>query len=413
MDTLIERCAGLDIHRDTVVACVRVPGKGRRRDQEVRSFSTTTAGLLRLIDWLASYRVTLIGMESTGSYWKPIFYLLEERCECWLLNAQHLRNVPGRKTDVADAEWICQLVEHGLVRPSFVPPRPIRELRDLTRYRKAQIDERVREVQRLDKVLQDAGIKLSSVASRLLGASTRRMLEALVAGTHDPELLAQLAKGRLRQKLPALREALAGRFRSEHHGLLVSQILAHIDYLDESIAALSARIEEVISLFADQVELLRTIPGVDRRSAEMLIAEVGTDMRQFPSAHHLASWAGVCPGNHESGGKRRSGRTRNGSKWLRAGLTESAKAAARTKNTSRGARHARLKSRRGASKATGATRHAILLAAYAILDRNVAYAELGPDYFHRRHDPEQQTRRLIRQLEHLGHTVTLQPAEAA
>lgn len=413
MDTLIERCAGLDIHRDTVVACVRVPGKGRRRQQEVRSFSTTTAGLLRLLDWLASYRVSLIGMESTGAYWKPVFYLLEEHCECWLLNAQHLRNVPGRKTDVADAEWICQLLEHGLVRPSFVPPRPIRELRDLTRYRKAQIDERVREVQRLDKVLQDAGIKLSSVASRVLGASTRRMLEALVAGTHDPELLAELAKGRLRQKLPALREALAGRFRNEHHGLLVSQILAHVDYLDESIATLGARIEEVISPFADQVELLRTIPGVDRRSAEMLIAEIGIDMRQFPSAHHLASWAGLCPGNHESGGKRRPGRTRKGSKWLRAGLTESAKAAARSKGTYLAARHARLKSRSGASTATGATRHAILLAAHTILDRNIAYAELGPDYFHRRHNPEQQTRRLVRQLERLGHTVTLQPAEAA
>jgi transposase len=264
------------------------------------------------------------------------------------------------------------------VRPSFVPPRPIRELRDLTRYRKAQIDDRVREVQRLDKVLQDAGIKLSSVASRVLGASSRRMLEALVAGTHDPDVLAELAKGRLRQKLPARREALAGRFRSEHHGLLVSQILAHIDYLDESIATLSARIEQVISPFADQVELLRTIPGVDRRSAEMLIAEIGTDMRQFPSAHHLASWAGLCPGNHESGGKRRNGRTRKGSKWLRAGLTESAKAAARSKGTYLAARHARLKSRSGASTATGATRHAILLAAHTILDRNVPYADPRP-----------------------------------
>ena len=256
----------------------------------------------------------------------------------------------------------------GWCGPSFVPPRPISELRDLTRYRKAQIDDRVREVQRLDTVLRDAGIKLSSVASRVLGASSRRMLEALVAGTHDPDVLAELAKGRLRQKLPALREALAGRFRSEHHGLLVSQILAQIDYLDESIATLSARIEQVISPFADQVELLRTIPGVDRRSAEMLIAEIGTDMRQFPSAHHLASWAGLCPGNHESGGKRRNGRTRKGSKWLRAGLTESAKAAARSKGTYLAARHARLKSRSGASTATGATRHAILLAAHTILD---------------------------------------------
>src|SRR3989441_8650936 len=225
MDRLVERCAGLDVHKDSVAATVRVPGGGRERLQETRTFSATTRGLLTLADWLASYRVTLVGMESTGVYWKPVFYVLEERFECWLLTAQHLRNVPGRKTDVADSAWICQLVEHGLVRASFVPPRPIRELRDLTRYRKAQIEERTREVQRLDKVLQDAGIKLSSVASDVLGVSGRAMLEALVRGTHDPQLLAELARGRLRQKLPALREALTGRFRA-HHALIVSQILA-------------------------------------------------------------------------------------------------------------------------------------------------------------------------------------------
>ncbi len=235
---------------------------------------------------------------------RPYYYLLEERFECWLLNAQHLRNVPGRKTDVADSAWICQLVEHGLVRASFVPPKPIRELRDLTRYRKAQIEERSREVQRLDKVLQDAGIKLSSVASETLGVSVRRMLEALVAGTHDPEVLAELARGRLRRKLPALREALTGRFRSEHHGLLIAQILAHIDYLDETIATLSARVEQVIAPFSTERELLMTIPGVARLGAEVLIAEIGVDMRVFPSDAHLASWAGQCPGNHESAGKR-------------------------------------------------------------------------------------------------------------
>src|SRR3989442_5850692 len=275
MDRFVQRCAGLDVHKDTVAATVRVPGEDGQRLQETRMFSTTTRGLLALADWLDSYGVTLVGMESTGCYWKPVYYLLEERFECWLLNAQHLRNVPGRKGDVQGSAWIWQLVEHGLVRASFVPPRPIRELRDLTRYRKAQIEERSREVQRLDKVLQDAGIKLSSVASKTLGLSVRRMLEALIAGTHDPEVLAQLARGRLRAKLPALRKALAGRFRSEQHGLLVAQILAHIDYLDETIAGLSARVEQVIAPFSTERELLMTIPGVARLGAEVLIAEIG------------------------------------------------------------------------------------------------------------------------------------------
>src|SRR5438128_4908828 len=250
MGTLAQRGAPWAWAKDSVASCGRPPGKGRRRRQEKRCFRATTEGLLVLRDWLRSYAVTVVGMESTGCYWKPVYYLLEDDFDCRLLNAQHLRNVPGRKTDMADAEWICQLLEHGLVRASFVPPRPIRELRDLTRYRKAQIEERSREVQRLDKVLQDAGIKLSSVASRTLGVSVRLMLEALVAGTHDPDVLAELARGRLRRKLPELREALTGRFRGEHHGLLVSQILAHIDYLDETIAFLSERIEQLIAPFS-------------------------------------------------------------------------------------------------------------------------------------------------------------------
>src|SRR5438067_375464 len=282
--------------------------------------------------------------------------------ECWLLNAQHLRNVPGRKTDVKDAEWICQLVEHGLVRPSFVPPREIRELRDLTRYRKAQIEDRTREVQRLEKTLQDGGIKLSSVASKVLGVSGRLMLEALVSGTHDPELLADLARGKLRAKLPALREALQGRF-TPNHALIVSQILAHIDFLDESIAALSDRIDEVIAPFAKQRELLRTIPGVDKRTAELLLAEIGPDMSRFPTAGHLASWAGMCPGHNESAGKNKSGHTRHGSKWLRSGLSEAAKAAGRTKGTYLSAQYQRLRGRRGHQQATIAARHSILHAA--------------------------------------------------
>ncbi len=343
---------------------------------------------------------------------RPYYYLLEERFECWLLNAQHLRNVPGRKTDVADSAWICQLVEHGLVRASFVPPKPIRELRDLTRYRKAQIEERSREVQRLDKVLQDAGIKLSSVASETLGVSVRRMLEALVAGTHDPEVLAELARGRLRRKLPALREALTGRFRSGHHGLLIAQILAHIDYLDETIATLSARVEQVIAPFSTERELLMTIPGVARFGAEVLIAEIGVDMRVFPSDAHLASWAGQCPGNHESAGKRRSGKPRKGSKWLNTTLTESAKSASRSKGTYLSAQYSRLRGRRGPGKATGALRHSILVAAYHILERKVPYEELGADYFDQRRSHEQRTKRLVRQLEQLGHKVNLEPVAA-
>jgi transposase len=413
METLVERAAALDVHKDSVVACVRVPGE-RGREQEKRRFATTTAGLLVLRDWLCSYGVTVVGMESTGCYWKPVYYLLEDDFECWLLNAQHLRNVPGRKTDLGDAEWICQLVEHGLVRPSFVPPKPIRELRDLTRYRKAQIEERTREAQRLEKVLQDAGIKLSSVASDVLGVSGRAMLEALVRGTHNPELLAELARGRLRQKLPALRQALAGQFRP-HHALIVGQILAHIDFLDEAIASLSGAIDAAIAPFADKVALLDTIPGIDRRTAEALLAEIGPDMSVFPSHRHLASWAGLCPGNNESGGKRKSGRTRKGSKWLHAALTQSAKAAARGKGTYLNSQYARVKGRRGHAKATVATAHSILVSAYFILERGVPYQDLGELYFHQR-DQEQihrYRRRLVRQLERLGHKVTLEPLPQA
>ena len=349
----------LDVHKSSVTACVRISEQSGTLRQEIREFATTTRGLLLLRDWLVSFEVRLVGMEATGVYWKPIYYMLEDDFELWLLNARHLKNVPGRKTDVKDAEWICQLVEHGLVRPSFVPPKEIRELRNLTRYRKAQIEERTREVQRLEKVLQDAGIKLSSVATRVLGASGRAMLDALVDGTTDPEVLAELARGRLRSKLPALRDALEGSF-SSHHALMVGKILAHIDYLDESIGDLSAEIERVIAPFSEQVELLDAIPGVNRRTAETLIAEIGVDMSQFPTHRHLASWAGMCPGNEESAGKRRSGKTRKGSKWLRSALTESARAAARSKGTYLAAHYARLRGRRGSKKAAVAVGHSIL-----------------------------------------------------
>jgi len=412
METLTEHVAGLDVHKDTVVACVRVPGAGGRRESHVHEFRTTTAGLLALRDWLVAHGVALAGMEATGAYWKPVYYVLEDALECWLLNARHLKNVPGRKTDVADAAWIAQLIEHGLVRPSFVPPPEIRDLRNLTRYRKAQIEERTREAQRLDKVLQDAGIKLSSVASDLRGVSAQAMLRALAGGERDPEILAELARGTLRRKLPALREALVGRFRA-HHALLLGEILAKLDYLDEAIGRLSDEIERVIAPFGPQVELLRTIPGVDVRMAEALVAEIGVDMSRFGTSGRLASWAGLCPGQHESAGRRRRGTTRKGSKWLRMYLTQAAKAAARTKGTYLSAQYARLRGRRGGARATIAVAHSILVAAFHILERGTPYEDLGADWFIRRRSPERHARTLVHQLEALGFDVQLQERAAA
>jgi len=411
METLFERVAGLDVHKDTVVACVRV-AVGREVSEELAEWGTTTKELLGLRDWLEARRVELIGMESTGVYWKPVFYVLEELCDCWLLNARHLRNVPGRKTDMADAAWIAKLVQHGLVRPSFVPPKPIRELRNLTRYRKAQIQERTREGQRLDKILQDAGIKLSSVASDTLGASGRAMLAALIEGSASPEALAELAKGRLRTKIPALREALNGRFNA-NHALIVGEILAKLDYLDEAVARLSDAIEEQCRPFEAEIDLLDTIPGVDRRCAEAMIAELGVDMSRFGDAHRLASWAGVCPGSHESAGRNKTGKTRKGSKWLQTHLNEAAKSIVRSKGTYLAAQYARLKPRRGHAKATVAVEHSIVVAAFHILDRHEPYHELGADYFVRRHDPERHARRLARQIQALGFDVTIRPADAA
>lgn len=405
METIYERAAGLDVHKDTVVACVRTL-TGREVGEELAEFGTTTEELLALRDWLAAHRVEVIGMESTGVYWKPVFYVLEDLTECWLLNARHLRNVPGRKTDMADAAWIAKLVAHGLVRPSFVPPPEIRELRNLTRYRKAQIQERTREAQRLDKILQDAGIKLSSVASDVLGRSGRAMLAALVAGSRDPEALAELARGALRRKIPALRAALTGRFTA-HHALLVGEVLAKLDYLDEAIGRLSVEIDRVITPFAHQVELLDTIPGIDRRCAEAIIAEIGVDMSRFGSSARLASWAGICPGQHQSAGRRKTGRTRKGSKWLQTHLNEAAKAASRSKGSYLAAQYARLKPRRGHAKATVAVEHSILVAAFHILDRDLPYTDLGADWFLRRNDPTRHAERLARQIRALGFDVTI------
>jgi transposase len=413
MDVVVERCAGLDVHRDSVVATVRLPGNGksrRRREQQTRSFGTTIGQLETLADWLEGFGVTLVGMEATGVYWKPVFW-------CWsgassagssTLNAQHLHNVPGRKSDVIDSAWCCQLLEHGLVRPSFVPPPEIRRLRDLTRLCVAQTEERTRAIQRLEKVLQDAGIKLSSVASSTYSASARAMLEALLAGVSDPAELAELAKARLRAKIPRLQEALANRFELAHHGVLVAGLLAHIDSLDQAVATLDARIAAATQPHAELVELLCTIPGVNVNTARVLIAECGVDMSVFGSAEHLVSWAAICPGLNASGSRRRSGKTRHGNRWLRKALTEAARAAARSKNTYLASHYWQIRGRRGDAKAIGATRHDILVAYYHITRDRVPFRELGPDWLARRHSAQHRTHRLVRQLEALGHTVTLE-----
>src|SRR5262247_3412972 len=408
MQQLFERVAGLDVHRQTVAVCVRVPGAGGERAQHIRTFGTTAADLVALRDWLEAHQVTQVAMESTGVYWKPVFYVLEEAMSCLLVNALHVQKVPGRKTDVQDCVWLAQLLEHGLLRGSFVPPPPLRELRDLTRYRKVLIQDRTREANRLHKVLEDAGIKLATVATDILGVSGRAMLEALVRGTTDPEVLAELARGKLRAKLAALRQALTGRFRP-HHAFLVSQLLAHLDYVDETIATLSQRIEEVIAPFADELARLDTIHGVARRTAEVLTAELGVDMTHFPTDRHLASWAGLCPGNNESAGKHKSGKTRRGNRWLRAALTEAALAAIRTPNSAFTARYRRVMRHRGHKKAVLAVAHAMLVTAYHLLARRTTYQELGADYFDRRHG-ERVTRRAVQLLERQGYRVMLERA---
>jgi transposase len=401
---IVERPGALDVHKAVVTACVRV-WEGRELTEHLGEFQTTVQGLLALRDWLEALGVKQVAMEATGVYWKPVWAILEDHFQLTLVNARHVKAVPGRKTDIKDAQWLCQLLEAGLLKASFVPPKPIRTLRNLTRYRKTQIQDRSREVARLHKILEDTGIKLGCVASDIMGKSGREMLTALVAGTTDPVVLADLAQGLLRKKIPELRQALQGRFEDEH-ALIVGQILGHIDFLEESIDRLSAEIEERIRPFASQRDLLMTIPGVQQRSAEVLIAEIGVNMSMFPTPKHLASWAKVCPGNDESAGKRRSGRTGKGNKWLRGGLTEAANAAARTKNTYHSAQYQRLRVRRGHSKALTAVGHSILTAAWHILTTGELYNDLGADYFTRR-DPERITKRLVRQLEALGHQVTL------
>jgi transposase len=411
METIFERVAGLDVHKAQVTACVRVPAADGVREQQLAGFQTTVRGLVALRDWLEAHRVTHVAMEATGVYWQPVWHVLEDAFELMLVNARHVKQVPGRKTDVSDAAWLCQLMEAGLLRGSFVPPKPLRALRTLTRYRKTQIQERQREANRLHKALEDTGIKLDCVATDILGVSGRAMLDALVAGTTDPEILAELARGKLRAKLAALREALEGRFEP-HHALVVGAILAHLDFLDGQIERLSDAIEEQLGPFATGVRLATTISGVAARTAEVMVAEIGTDMSRFPTAGHLASWAGQCPGNHQSAGKRRSGRTRKGSRWLGIALEEAALAATRSKGSYLQAQYQRLRPRIGHGRALGAVKHSILIAYWQMFTTGQVYTDLGGDYYQRR-DPQRQIRRLVQQLEHLGQHVTLEAAAAA
>lgn len=410
MEVLYTRCCGLDVHKRTVVACVIEPDDAGRPLKAIRTFGTMTPDLLELVDWLTAHQVTHVAMEATGSYWRPIYNLLEDDFTALVVNAQHVKAVPGRKTDVRDCEWIAELLRHGLLRASFVPERPQRELRDLTRYRTSLVRERAAEVNRLQKTLEGANVKLASVASNVVGTSDRAMLEALAVGEGDPEALAQLAKGRLREKLPQLERALAGTV-GPHHRFLIARQLAHIDFLDEAIAQVSDEVAARLEAEEAAIQRLDTIPGVGRRTAEVLVAEVGVDVSRFPTAGHLASWAGMCPGNNESAGKRRTGKTRTGSPWLRSALVEAAQAAARTKQTYLGAQYRRLAARRGRKRAAVAVGHTILVIAYHLLQRGEDDAELGAHYFDDR-DRQRVERRLVGRLERLGYKVALEPVPA-
>jgi transposase len=452
MEVLFARCAGLDVHKKSVVACRVTPGPPGKPCKEIRTFGTMTCDLLSLSDWLAEGGVTHVAMESTGVYWKPLYNLLESSFTLLLVNAQHIKQVPGRKSDVRDCEWIADLLRHGLVKGSFVPDRFQRELRELTRYRTTQVRERAAEQNRLQKTLEGANIKLACVASDLLGVSARQMLLALCAGQTDAAAMAQLAKGRLREKLPQLEQALVGDFQP-HQRFLVAQQLAHIDYLEERIAQIATEIAQRLEgpaippgapeppgpaaaarpeamsapreadghppseaaeplSYAAAVAVLTTIPGVGQRIAEVVVTEIGRDMRRFPSAGHLASWAGLVPGLNVSAGKRQSNRTRKGSPWLRSALVEAAHAASHTKETYLAAHYHRLAARRGKKKAMVAVAHTILGIAYHLLQNGTVHEEVGDRYYDER-DRDALQRKYVRRLEELGCKVNVELAAAA
>ena len=397
-------CAGLDVHKKTVVAAIIVPdGQGGLR-KEVRTFGTMTADLLGLSDWLLSFGITHVAMESTGEYWKPIYNILEENFEVLLVNARHIKQVPGRKTDVMDADWIADLLRHGLLRSSFIPPVGQRELRELTRHRTNFVRERATVVNRIQKTLESANIKLASVASDVMGVSGRAMLDAIVAGTANATEMAGLAKGRMREKRDQLDKALEGRVKP-HHRFVLSELLCQVDSLDESIARFDAEIEKYCCPFEEAVELLDTIPGVAHRIAEVIVSEIGNDMGRFPTADHLAAWAGVAPGNNESAGKRYSGSIRHGNRALTVALVQAAHAAAHSRNTYLSAQYHRLAGRRGKKRAIVAVAHSILVISYHIIQRKEPYRELGGDYFDQRR-PEATAKRLLKRLQQLGYDIS-------
>jgi transposase len=412
MEVIHQCCCGLDVHKETVVACIRQTRANGGIDEQVQTFDTTTAGLLKLGDWLVEHQATIAAMESTGVYWKPVWNLLEGRLELMLINAREVKQLPGRKTDVKDSQWIAQLLACGLLRRSFVPPLPQRELRDLTRTRTSLLQDKSRVANRLQKILEDANIKLGSVASDVLGVSGREMIRALIDGKMSPEQMAELARMRLRLKLPQLKQALTGKV-SEHHRFMLRLLMEEIEHYELHIAKLDRRIEEVMSpLEKTALEQLDEIPGIDQRAAQNILAEIGSDMSRFPSSGHLATWAGMCPGNNQSAGKRRSGRMSDGNRWLKGTLNQCAWAASRKKDSYFSAQHRRIAYRRGVKRATMAVAHSQLCICWELLRHGQCYTDLGRDYFERINE-DRVKRQLVRRLEKLGYEVKLDKKDAA
>jgi transposase len=410
MQVVYERCCGIDVHKQTVVACAIVPGADGQPVKDTRTFATMSEDLEVLAGWLQGLGVTHVAMESTGVYWKPVYNLLDGRFSILVVNAEHIKTLAGRKTDVQDAEWIADLLRHGMLKGSFIPSQLLRELRDLTRYRTKLGDEHKSEVNRVQKVLEDANIKLASVASDVMGVSGRAMLDQIVGGQTDPAILAELAKGRLRDKQALLLKALSGRVRA-HHRFMLAQHLSHIDFLDEAMAQLDQQIQEQMRPFAAVLATWDSLPGINQRIAEIIVAEIGADLVPFEDAEHLASWAGMCPGNNESAGKRKSGKTRKGSPWLRRALVEAAHGAAHTKGKYFQGLYRRLAARRGTQRAAVAVGHSLLVTGYYLITRQTKYEDLGGNYFDER-NREGVKRRAVKRLEKLGYRVDLAPIAA-
>ena len=410
MQVLYDHCAGLDVHKKTVVACVMLTAANGQVHKQVRTFATTTVGLLALADWLEGQQVTHVAIDSTGVYWRPVFNILVAVCTVILVNAQHIKAVPGRKTDVRDSEWLADLLRHGLLRASFIPPQPIRDLRDLVRYRKSLVYARSQEVNRLHKLLETANVKLSSVVSDVIGNTGRAMLDALLNGQSDPEALAELARGSLRGKIPALREALEGRV-DEHHRLLLHHLLEHIEFLEKSLQELTGEIEPRLCPYEKAIERIVRIPGLQRLTVTAILAEIGDDMSRFPSERHISSWAGVAPGNNRSAGKQMSGRTTKGNKRLRAALAEAVWAISHTKDNYLSAQYHRLARRIGKKRAIVAVSHSLLIIIYHMLREQTDYRDLGPHFFETL-DKERVRTSAVRRLESLGYQVTLKEVPA-